>query len=73
MPKWRDLVNYCRRTGWEELPGSDHYRFRKILPDGTILRTKASRALAKEIPPGLFDRILKRQLCISRDDFNMDC
>lgn len=70
MPRWRDLVNYCRHTGWEEYGGGDHYRFRKILLDGTILRTKASRGLAKEIPSGLFDYILKKQLKISRKEFN---
>ncbi len=70
LPRWRDLVRYCRNTGWEEIPGGDHYRFRKVLPDGSILRTRASRALAKEIPGGLFDFILKHQLRTDRGEFN---
>jgi hypothetical protein len=66
------LLNYCRHTGWEELgtSGSDHYRFRKVLPDGTILRTKVSRSLGKEIPAHQFAEILKNQLHATKDEFN---
>ena len=73
MPRWSDLVSYCRRTGWEEIAGGDHYRFRKVLLDGTVLRTRASRSLGKEIPPGLFDYILKHPLFVDRADFNRGC
>ncbi len=71
MPRFRDLLHYCQRMGWEQYKEKgDHYYFRKIFPDGTILRTKVSRALSKEIDPRLFEEILKHQLGISREEFN---
>jgi hypothetical protein len=60
LPKFRDLKNYCERTGWELYKEkSDHYYYRKILPDGTVLKTKVSYVLGKEIPFHLFQDILK--------------
>lgn len=71
MPKFRYLLRYCQRTGWEQYKEKgDHYYFRKILPDGTILITKVSRALSKEIDSHLFEQILKHQLMTTRADFN---
>jgi hypothetical protein len=51
----------------------DHYYFRKILADGTVLRTKVSHALGKEIPFYLFQEILKNQLCTTKKEFNKYC
>lgn len=71
MPKFRDLKNYCERSGWELYKEKgDHYYFRKILSDGTVLRTKVSHAINKEIPFHLFQAILKNQLGISKEEFN---
>lgn len=71
MPSFRELLNYCRRTGWEQYKdGGDHYRFRKILPDGRVLRTKVSHSLSREIPEHLFKEILKKQLETTVEDFN---
>ena len=71
MPKFRDLKNYCERTGWELYKEkSDHYYYRKILPDGTVLKTRVSHALGKEIPFHLFQDILKDQLKTTKEEFN---
>jgi len=71
LPKFRDLLNYCRNAGWEEYKtGGDHYYFRFITADGTILRTKVSRSLGKEIPKHLFEEILKKQLHVTKEEFN---
>ena len=43
MPRWKELKRYCDRDGWELYKETDHYFYRKILPDGTILRTKVSK------------------------------
>ncbi len=71
MPKFRDLKRYCERTGWTEVgSGRDHYYFQKILDDGIILETKVSHALGKEIPSGLWHKILKQQLKTNQEEFN---
>ena len=43
MPKWKDLKRYCERDHWELYKETDHYFFRKVLDDGTVLRTKVSK------------------------------
>lgn len=71
MPTFRDLKTYLERDGgWEEIPnlargrrrGGDHWRYRKVLPDGTVLRTKVSHALGDEIGHDLFGHIVRDQL-----------
>lgn len=71
MPTFRDLKTYLERDGdWKEIPSlargrrrvGDHWRFRKTLPDGTVLRTKVSHALGDEIGPDLLGHIVRDQL-----------
>jgi hypothetical protein len=69
MPKWKELKRYCERDGWELYKDTDHYFYRKILEDGTILRTKVSKG-SGEIPPGRWRQILKRQLKTTQEEFN---
>lgn len=73
MPRFRDLLNYCERNGWELYKDTDHYYYRKLSADGVLLRTKVSHALAREIPPGLFQIILKQQLHTTKAEFNKNC
>jgi hypothetical protein len=71
LPKWRDLKKYCENTGWEFYKeNNDHFHYRKILPDGTVLKTKVSMALSKEIHHNMFHMILSRQLQTTKEDFN---
>lgn len=48
---------------------TDHWYDEKVLPDGRVLRTKVSRALQREIPRHLWERILKHQLHITEEEF----
>ena len=43
MPKWKELKRFCDRDNWECYKVTDHYFYRKILPDGNILYTKVSK------------------------------
>jgi hypothetical protein len=69
MPKWNDLKRFCERDGWELYKDTDHYFYRKFMPDGNIKRTKISRG-SGEIPAGLWKRIIKQQLQVSDQYFN---
>lgn len=42
MQKWKELKRFCDNDGWECYKITDHYFYRKILPDGEILFTKIS-------------------------------
>ena len=39
MPKWKDIKRFCEADGWECYKNTDHYYYRKRMPDGTIKRT----------------------------------
>lgn len=77
MATFRDLEAYLERDGW--IPEAnlarvrrrtgDHRRYRKELPDGSILRTKVSHALGEEIGIGLFKHILRDQLRVDEARF----
>jgi hypothetical protein len=70
MATFRDLKTYVERDGWTEVPSlargrrrsGDHWRYRKELPDGRILRTKVSHDLRSEIGDDLFHHIVRDQL-----------
>lgn len=78
MPTFRDLKTYLERDGgWEEVPNlargrrrvGDHWRYRKTLADGTVLRTKVSHALSDEIGPDLLGHIIRDQLGTTMEHF----
>lgn len=68
-PKYRDLKKYCEKNGWVMIRNTDHWYYEKVLADGTLLQTKVSHAVHKEIPTNLWKLILKKQLKISEDEF----
>lgn len=78
MTTFRELKAYLDHDGgWEEVPnrsrggsrGGDHWRYRKVLPDGRVLRTKVSRSLGSEIGESLLRHIVKAQLETTMDEF----
>ncbi|MEO7295325.1 MAG: cytotoxic translational repressor of toxin-antitoxin stability system [Candidatus Limnocylindria bacterium] len=78
MTTFRDLKDYLDHDGgWEEVPnrsrggsrGGDHWRYRKALPDGRVLRTKVSRSLGSEIGASLLGHIVRDQLEATMDEF----
>lgn len=50
-------------------PVGDHWRYCKVLPDGTVLRTKVSHALGDEIRPDLLSHIVRDQLRTTMQHF----
>lgn len=68
-PKFGDLKRYCDKNGWVMIRNTDHWYYEKVLIDGTVLRTKISHAISKEIPKNLWERIRQKQLQISETSF----
>lgn len=68
-PKFKDLKHYCEKDNWELFKETDHWYYRKVLKDGNILLTKVSHSVSKEISKGLWERILKKQLKVSEEEF----
>ncbi|MDR0917600.1 MAG: type II toxin-antitoxin system HicA family toxin [Oscillospiraceae bacterium] len=69
MPSNRDLKRFCDRDGWELYKQTDHYYYRKQMPDGTIKYTKVSMGTG-EITGHLWQEILKKQLQVTIEYFN---
>jgi hypothetical protein len=73
QPRWSDLRRFCDIDGWEERGRTrggtgDHFRYRKLLPDGRILRTKASHGNDEIGDPGLWHHILRNQLELETEE-----
>lgn len=73
QPRWSDLRRFCEIDGWEARGRTrggtgDHYRYRKLLPDGRILRTKASHGNDEIGDPKLWSHILRDQLALESAD-----
>jgi len=69
MPSWGDLKRFCDRDGWELYKQTDHYYYRKVMPDGTLKHTKVSMGTG-EIKKDLWRTILTKQLKVSQEYFN---
>lgn len=77
MATFGDLRTYVEHDGWDEEPSlvrgrrrsGDHRRYRKVLADGRVLRTKVSHATHDEIGRSLFSHILHDQLEIAEGRF----
>lgn len=68
-PRFKDLKRYCDNTGWVMVRNTDHWYYEKVLANGIVLRTRVSHAIHKEIPKKISEKILKKQLQISEEDF----
>ena len=66
-PSWREVEEFLRIDGCELVRTTDHSFYRKVLPDGTVLRTHTSFAGDKSMSAGRFALILRTQLNVSED------
>ena len=67
QPRHADLRRFCELDAWEKVTDAsgrtgDHRRYRKILVDGAILRTKVSHGSGRIEDPELWHRIWRDQL-----------
>lgn len=67
QPTHAQLRRFCEIDGWEETTSArgkvpDHYRYRKRLADGTLLRTKVSHGSGSIEDPRLWSKIWKHDL-----------
>jgi hypothetical protein len=72
QPRHSDLRRFCEIDGWEETTkgrrNPDHSRYRKVLDDGRVLRTRASHGRGSIEDPGLWQRVWRDQLALSGED-----
>jgi hypothetical protein len=71
--RFSDIRRFCEIDGWEEMKTSrgktgDHFRYRKTLPDGRILRTRASHGNEQIGDPSLWRHIWRDQLGLESED-----
>ena len=71
IPDKKDVKRFCELDGWEETEAEspDHYRYRKRLDDGTVLRTKVSHgrgAICRA--PKLWIKVCRHQLKLQSED-----
>ncbi len=69
MPKWKEIKRFCEKDGWELYKTTDHFFYRKVMPDGTIKRTKVSMG-SGEVHSHMWKEILRNQLQVSEEYFN---
>jgi hypothetical protein len=72
-PTFADIRRFCEIDGWERTTSArgktgEHTRYRKVLPDGTILRTRVSHGSDQIRDPGLWRRIWKDQLGLESEE-----
>jgi hypothetical protein len=65
----KDHKRFCENDGWELFKSTDHDHYRKTLSSGEIIYTRISRG-SKQYSPSLFAEILKRQLRVTKEEFN---
>ena len=69
---WGEFKQFLAADNWTKLQGTGkrpHDFYEKVLPDGRILQTHASRADDKTPSPGRFRLILREQLEVTVDGF----
>lgn len=69
MPRWKELKRFCDNDGWELYKETDHYYYRKVMPDGTKLYTKVSKG-SGEIHHKMWLNIRNHQLNVTQEYFN---
>lgn len=69
MPSWKELKRFCENDDWVLYKKTDHDYYRKLMPDGTLKRTKVSRD-SGQIKAHLWENILRKQLKVTKEYFN---
>jgi len=70
MASWKDLRRFLENDGYVFIRhGSRDDIYEKVQADGSISRVRVSKGTG-EIGKGLFSRILKQQLGVSKEYFN---
>lgn len=71
-PRHSELRRFCELDGWEETTkgarNPDHTRYRKVLDDGRVLRTKISYGRGSIDDPALWSRIWREQLGLGNEE-----
>jgi hypothetical protein len=68
-PSWDEILEFLKFDRWIEDRVTGHDFSEKVLPDGEILQTHASRSGSRTISPGRFKAILSDQLRVSEAEF----
>jgi hypothetical protein len=68
-PSWDEILELLRLDRWSEDRATGHDFFGKVLPNGEILHTHASRSGGKTVSPGRFKAILADQLRVGETEF----
>ncbi|MBI4492051.1 MAG: hypothetical protein HY690_04590 [Chloroflexi bacterium] len=68
-PTWQEIEQFLRVDGWESVRSTGHSHYRKVLADGSVLRTHVSLAGDRTMSPERFALILRAQLEVGYDDF----
>ena len=68
-PSSDEILEFLKLDRWREDRATGHDFFEKVLPDGEILQTHASRSGGKTISPGRFKSILADQLKVGEAEF----
>lgn len=69
MASWKDLRRFLENDGYALVRHGVDDMYEKMLSDGTIKRVRVSKGTG-EIGKGLFSRILKQQLGVTKEQFN---
>ena len=68
-PSWDEILEFLKVDRWSRDRSTGHDFFEKVLPNGEILHTHASRSGDRTISPGRFKAILADQLGVSEQEF----
>ncbi len=68
-PTWDEILEFLRIDRWTRDRATGRDFFEKVLPNGEILQTHASRSGDRTISPGRFTSILADALRVSETEF----
>lgn len=72
QPRHSDLRRFCEIDGWEETTAErrnpDHVRYRKVLDDGRVLRTRVSHGRGSIEDRRLWAQIWRHQLGLESEE-----